>query len=358
MNINNIIFEMLQVAIGNRAKLSYIPTPEEFSQIYCIAKKQYVLGICFAAIDKLNLSKLNFPPNLLYQWLGMSELIKKQNKKVNNICIDLSQHFNLDGLSFCIMKGQQVGRYYGELSSLRQSGDIDVWVLGGKKFVVNYVQCIKPTKSISRQHIQLEIYPNTDVEVHYIPAELHCPWYDFHLKKFLYSNCKFSRIHDKTTLSGVYVPTDKFNIVHLTAHAFRHLFGEGMTLRQLMDLYFVLMKWEGNLEEKQSICKVFKHTGMMTFASALMGAMSIAFRMPKDNMYCDPNTQNGYYLLNNIMNLSHDRLVLFNESSWHRFWRIQKYNIGLLKLSPWEVVWTPIWRIYNWSWMKMNGYTY
>ena len=53
MNIDNIFFELIQVAIGNRICLSHSPTAEEWKALYEIAKKQSLVGVCFAGVQRL-----------------------------------------------------------------------------------------------------------------------------------------------------------------------------------------------------------------------------------------------------------------------------------------------------------------
>lgn len=43
---------------------------------------------------------------------------------------------------------------------------------------------------------------------------------------------------------GITVPTINFNIIYILSHLYRHVFTEGIGLRQLIDYYFVLVKSE------------------------------------------------------------------------------------------------------------------
>ena len=40
------------------------------------------------------------------------------------------------------------------------------------------------------------------------------------------------------------VPTMSFNVIYILSHLYRHVFTEGIGLRQLIDYYFVLVKSE------------------------------------------------------------------------------------------------------------------
>ena len=53
MEIYTQFFELLQVAIGNRDSLSTTLSPDEWEQLYVIAKEQTLTGIAFAALERL-----------------------------------------------------------------------------------------------------------------------------------------------------------------------------------------------------------------------------------------------------------------------------------------------------------------
>ena len=358
-----LFFELIRVAISTQDTLTRAPSAQEWKQLYDMAKRQSLVGICFAGVQRLQTQRQESPKMLYFTWLGMAAMIQQRNEVVNKQCRELSVKLNADGFEHSIMKGQQVGRYYGELAALRQSGDIDVWVKGGMKKVVGYVQSISPTSSMSHKHVHLNVFADTSVEMHYIPAELHCPWWNRRLNVYFDEHSQFKMVADDEPLKGVFVPTDEFNVMHLVTHAFRHLFGEGMTMRQLMDLYFVLMKWEASAEAKVELCKEIEACGMLTFTRAMMYAMEKVLGMPKEKMICEGNREDGELLINLIMDDSNAdaqekrRRAGEKESAFGRFVRVQKLNMRLLKIASLEVFWTPLWRIWNWCWMRKNGYT-
>lgn len=74
------------------------------------------------------------------------------------------------GFRSCIFKGQAVtSLYHSSLSALRQSGDIDIWIEGGRERVIELVQSISPTNDIRETHTQLNVFADTEVEAHYRP---------------------------------------------------------------------------------------------------------------------------------------------------------------------------------------------
>lgn len=71
-DMNKLFFELIQVAIGKRVCLSYPPSATVWQTLYEMAKKQSLVGICFAGAQRL-VSRQQTPPEMLYlQWMGMA----------------------------------------------------------------------------------------------------------------------------------------------------------------------------------------------------------------------------------------------------------------------------------------------
>lgn len=59
IDINKIFYELIQVAIGNRVCLTRTPKIAEWKMLYDIAKKQSLVGICFAGVQKLTINSFD-----------------------------------------------------------------------------------------------------------------------------------------------------------------------------------------------------------------------------------------------------------------------------------------------------------
>ena len=67
------------------------------------------------------------------------------------------------------------------------------------------------------------------------------------------------------------VPTMSFNVIYILSHLYRHVFTEGIGLRQLIDYYFVLVKSEERrVKNLTALQRELKHLGLWKFAGAVM----------------------------------------------------------------------------------------
>lgn len=51
--IQQLFFELIQVSLGTRMCLSHTPNADEWGELYKMAKKQSLVGVCFAGVQKL-----------------------------------------------------------------------------------------------------------------------------------------------------------------------------------------------------------------------------------------------------------------------------------------------------------------
>lgn len=355
--MHTLFTELLKVSLGSIGCLSKTPSNEEWDELYSLAKKQSLVGVCFAGVQKLVLQHQE-PPEILYlTWMGMAAKIQQRNEVVNRQCAELQVKFSADGLDACILKGQGVAVVYPEhLRGLRQSGDIDVWISGSRNETLAYVQKMTPTKQVTILHAELSVFPDTDVEVHFKPTYLRCPWKNRRLQAWFEEFEEFEKFPE---VNGFRCPTDEFNLVFLALHIFRHLLGEGIGMRQLMDYYFVLKHVQDDYTRTRAY-DVLKSLGLGKFAGALMWICGELFGLSKEAMLCAPDTNLGQMILQEIELAGnfgqHDERMKDGESSWHRFCRTNATNLKYIRYFPEEVLCTPFYRVWHRCWQWKHGY--
>ncbi|MCQ2258755.1 MAG: nucleotidyltransferase family protein [Bacteroidaceae bacterium] len=365
-NIEELFFELIRVAIGYQGSLSSIPSEKEWDRLFILAQKQALIGICFAGIQNLlesnTLADIGLKEKQYLTWMGLATRIQQKNEVINQQCVKLQGKLLDDGFESVVLKGQGVAQLYGKrLCKLRQSGDIDLFLRSEMNQVVSYVQRIAPTNEINHKHAQLHIFDDTEVELHYIAAELHCPWQDKYLQDFFKAHTE-KKERELEGAGVILVPETDFNIVHLITHSYRHLFGDGIGLRQVMDLFFAIESTKNDGRNMSNISEVVRKAGMGKFMSALTWVLNFVFGMDVTKMPWEPNEKTGRFLLNEILATGNfgkydTRINRQSESRWQRFWRVTRQNLRLFQLAPWEVICTPIWRIWHFIWMRSHGYT-
>ena len=290
------------------------------------------------------------------------------------VCLKENAIFNLYWIYHEIYVGftSTVSAQVGSLSLLRQSGDIDVWIEGGVKAVVGLAKKLGQKTKVTEQHVDFDIFPDTEVEAHFIPTMLKQPFANRRLQWWIEEQASTQFEHWNE--AGLCVPTAEFNLVYLLIHIYRHLFGEGVGLRQVMDYYFVLKARnndnvlskesvpEGRADDNGNLLHTLKSLGLMQFAGGLMYVMHEVFGLQREQMLCEPNERHGRFLLNEIMlsgNMGHydERTKNADRSTrWKRFWLMNKHNFRLISYYPGDTLWAPFARIKVWAWRKWKGW--
>lgn len=369
--MNQIFFELIQVAIGIRICLSRTPNETEWGELYAMAKKQSLVGVCFAGVQKLQLQRQE-PPEMLYlTWMGMAAKIQQRNEVVTKQCAELQAKLSADGFKSCILKGQGVASLYSEhLRGLRLSGDIDVWVDGGFEKVNSWVQRTSPTDKINMHHIQLDVFTDTEIEVHYVPFIHHSPFKQKILSAF-YEETKDACT--KVEQSGKLVtPSTEFNLVFLLLHIFHHFLTEGVGFRQVMDYYFVLRDAQTKgytstssaqaleFQKVSEVQEVVSRLGLDRFASALMWVLCSVFENSQTpqtfQALWTPNEKDGRIVLERIMmqgnfgKQADDNLtkMRFMNRAWHRLKMSANYyrfDHGYWFWGPYDGIKTKLWQM-------------
>ena len=283
----SLFVELIQIALGNRTVLSRIPSENEWQQIYDTAVKQSLVGVVLHGIEELRAknAELSVPKMLLLQWIGEVQVIEQQNKKLNEAAEHLTRIFKNGGLRSCVLKGQGVARMYdGSLSLRRQPGDIDLWVEGGREKVLKFLKSsYLKTGTVVIHHVDTSIIDGVETEVHFLPSYSYNYFRYIKYKKYFKEEAKLQFDHFDEQVGFAY-PTNRFNAVYLMMHIFRHVFHEGIGLRQLMDYYFVLIHLTD--EERKWAYGKLKWLGIEKVTSAVMYVMKAVFLMDDKYLLC------------------------------------------------------------------------
>ena len=361
-DINNLFFELTRIAIGTQDTLTRPPSAKEWQQLYDMAKKQSLVGICFSGVQHLSNSEASDycgMNELQYlTWMGMAAKIQQRNEVVNLQCVELQARLSADDLRSCILKGQGVASLYGEhLRGLRQSGDIDIWIEGGAERVIEYVMSKNPTKEVDNKHIHFHCFSDTEVEAHWSPVY----WNASPKNKILQAYFDTERERQFTNEeNGINVPTADFQLVHQLLHVYGHYAYEGVGMRQLMDLYYAQLPVFNAKESKdyrRRVLTLFENLGFERFVGATQWVMHIVFGLKEELMLIPANASEGKRLLDDILNggnfghYNADNLIT-DESFLHRLYRRWLRKARLFRYDPLCVLYMPFARIRLEFWMR------
>lgn len=378
-----LFFELLQVAIGRRDKLSRSLSDNEWQLMFDFSAKQSLEGIAFAGVEKL--PKEQWPcQEVLFEWIGLAAEIENWNRLTTDACKDVCEKLEHDGFRICVLKGQANHSYYPkELRNRRTCGDIDVWVVPKEqgphpvKRVLDYLQKEYSLTGLCWLHANIPDVGGVPVEVHMRPSFMNEPVRN---KRFLKL---FGNMNDcvcqKEIEDGVVIPALKpeYDVIYQMNHIYRHLIDEGVGLRQIVDYYFLLMdngqflrpteqagRPERIIDNSTKIVRTVERLGMKRFAGALMYVLREVLAMPEEYMLCAASEKDGSFLLHEIMlagNFGHDdpRMgVLSSQSVFSRqisqAWRRFKRNLRFVSSYPGEVIWEPFARMYHFAWKKLG----
>lgn len=351
--MEELFFELLRVSVGKQESLSRVPNEEEWKQLADIANKQFMMGVCFAGVQKLIQKGIAPPRELLLNWATCSEQIKDGNVDKNIKCVKLQNQLRHHGMRSCILKGQGNGMMYEKLAPqlkyTRHSGDIDVWAEGDFEHVVRFVLQYQPTNKITERHIKFDVFKDTEVEMHFKPDQLIIRNKDRKLQRWLRQEEERQMTHRVAFEdSSLVLPTTDFNMVALLLHTYRHFFRSGVGLRQITDYYALLMTGGMTDAEKEHVKQVVHSFGLDRFASALMWVIGHIFHMDRERMPWAPNEPTGRFLLDEVMmmgnfgktdkrfaNIKVDNYIV-------RFWRYCSSKMRFLRYFPVETFWLPI----------------
>ena len=360
-------FELIQVSLGTRICLSHTPSADEWGELYAMCKKQSLVGVCFAGIQRLQQQR-QVPPEMLYlTWMGMAAKIQQRNEVVNRQCVELQKRLSSVGIQSYIMKGQAVGTLYGSLAGLRQSGDIDVYLEGGLDKVLAFARTFGKIAKVNELEMCVPVFQNTEVEFHYRPFIMRNPFKNAKLHAFFESKkkeCLANKIALPNGVGEIVAPTVTFNLNHQLVHTYHHFITEGVGLRQLMDYYFVVLAVDKEVQKFQIVSEVQRavdELGSNRFASALMWVLVHVFGLKVEQALWAPCEKDGRLLLDEILlsgNFGHtdERAKDIQTSRWKAFWYVNGKTFRFWRFDHWAWFWSPVWRIYHYCWRKVKGF--
>lgn len=373
-----IFFDFLRFCIGSAKEIPGSLKEVDWKELYAIAKKQALLGVLFYGIQRLP-KELAPEQKLLMQWMVMAEMIRKQNIRLFQDSVKVCLNFENEGFANCILKGQGNALLYPD-PYMRTPGDIDIYLAGGRKRVMQYINKVCPNQVMRYHHVDFPVM-KTAIEVHFTPSYMFFPIHNSRMQKWFKEVMGEQCNHRVSLPDGygeIHVPQVSFNVIYILSHLHRHIFTEGIGLRQLLDYYFVLLKWHTDLtnltDSNKSLPQMtlintdldalrhkLKYLGLWKFAQAVMFVMKEVFGLSEDRMIVPMDEREGRFLLDEIMrggNFGQYDTRLGskeNEGKLHRYLRMSLRNLRFVKHYPTEALSEPLFRTWFALWKKIHG---
>lgn len=367
--ITQIFFELIQIAIGNKDGFDNGPKEKEWASLFDLACKQSLVSIALEGVNWLvDSGQTQKPPvDILLEWIGIQQQTIAENKNQNQRTKELCEIFKNTGFHSCILKGQGTALYY-EHPEYRQCGDIDIWVTKDGRCKTDEVrsEVLQFAKSqgyhighVDIKHSDIDFFEDVPVEVHFLPSWMYNPSINKKLQKFFEKQSE-RQFDNYDVKAGFTHTTVDFDLVFSIVHIYRHIFSEGIGLRQLMDYYYILM--HSSVEQRRDAFDVLKSLTMANFVGGIMWILHACFGMKEEYLLCAVNERHGKYLLSEILAAGNfgqydDRMLRINkEKRFERGFIQLKRNLRFVGYYPSEVLWSPFWKLWHWCWRKQKGY--
>ena len=342
---NEALYELLRMAVDDECSPRFFSRKlnfKEWENLHLECLKQGLTGVGYRAVCHLP-RDLQPPLEIAFQWASEAETVKGQNRLLNDEAARLTELFAAQGRKTAVLKGPANARFYPD-PYMRQAGDIDLWVDGGRKSVLVLLKKMGYEKSEidfgSTHHVQLYPIENSvSVEIHYNPSSgMWNPFASARLLSFLEKEIQnVERVEE-----GFFVPSIKFALVMQLAHIMHHLVSGGIGFKQILD-YYMLLKHSSE-KDRSDITAMLSGFGLVNVGGALMWIMESILGLDRSKMLCQPQEKRGKRMLavileggnfgryarNPVEDLSMNFIVRWFKNRWR--------NIRLFWFAPMDVL--------------------
>lgn len=343
---------LLLVYFGQESSLEKNPTPADWRRLFAMARQQALIGVLNAAVHRLPVSQQP-PEDILAEWDKLSSKVRQLYELHERRAMELQDLLASLKLHGCILKGTGLARLYPD-PSRRQGGDIDLWIRGSRKEIIEAFSKDYNVHGILYQECKADVFDDTIVELHFHPTKMYNPFCNARFQRWAERNTPIS---EEATLT---YPGAEFNAVFCMAHMYRHYLAGGLGLRQMMDYYYVLRELPATA--RRPVFQTLKRLGMGRFAAATMMALQINFGLDDEFLLCSPDTKRGRVLIIDMVQMGNFGILdprhqhAENETLLTRFLRRNRRTFSYLRLYPREVLWVPFSRLYQFLWRIFRGY--
>ena len=273
MNIEEILYRLLRIAIGAEQVESFGSEGVAWQSVYALARKQGVLAIAFDGLVRLfeqdkDFAKA-FPQSLKLQWINATFHIENRYDYAKSVCSELVEKWVEQGISTLCLKGLAFSTYY-PVPNHRECGDFDCYLYD------DYAKGNAIAKELGAKvddgwykHSEI-IYRKVMIENHrFIVAVRNGK------KTKLLHNCldNIARNEARKAIfdTKIEMPSPLFNALFLNHHSLTHFLSEGIRLRHILDWALLVEKEQDNLDWERfyALCEEFDMRAFVDCSTAL-----------------------------------------------------------------------------------------
>jgi len=341
------LFPYLRHYLDNKQAAPVFPDEALLDHLIDVSRKQGVPGILFDELENLRRSSDNLSSGYA-KLMSMALQIELFNERCDRECKTLWDTISQNEKKVCLLKGQGMAGLY-PMPYRRQCGDIDIWIPGRIEDTISFAKGLWPIDEIVYHHCHAHVFKKTSVELHFTPSWMFSPITNGRLQKYfdLQAERQCANIDPRL---GISVPTPDFNSVFLTVHAYRHLFDEGIGLKQCLDLFFTLKQLDR--KGRESAEATLRKLNMKRFTSGLMYILHKHLGLDSKYLLFKPDTKAGEAIMRSMgieMRLGKERFPKRIYLKWLR-------RIRFLFLFTDEVIWAGWFKTWQYLWRTIKSY--
>ncbi|MGM9737062.1 MAG: nucleotidyltransferase family protein [Candidatus Cryptobacteroides sp.] len=281
-SVRNAFFELLRRGLWGSSGNSWNFTlsDRDWQLIYDESVRQTVAGITYRGLETLPDGDMP-SDGLIVKWTAHSAMTEKTGQMMDGAVAELFRFLEENGLHPVLLKGQAAARLYIEPYS-RTCGDIDVYF--------SSVEELKAAAElVSSRGIPAEIKPDgsfcykwQDVEV-----EHHRKLFDicnpFRQKWLKEVEREYGSAGTEIGGRIVRVPSPALNLLLMSSHIMKHVFGRGIGLRQLCDL---ARAYDAGGYCPEDVRKMYDRAGLLKWNRLLDSFLSEYIGLSAHSMTC------------------------------------------------------------------------
>ena len=291
-------FGLLRTALGDTpGELAELNT-EEWKGLYNLAARQSLLGIVFYTLNRAYPDAEKIIPKQVYlKWYYQAQGVQALNRKHYELSRRLTEMFAEKGFRTVILKGQGNSRLYPD-KLIRQTGDVDIWVEGGREKVLtllSQMNLLEGAKFLAHDVTLANRMFDAEVEIHF----------DYMKDSYNpFANRRLRRVLDRelgnaqAVGEGFNVPPFTFSLLMQLEHIRKHLLLYGVGFRQVVD-YFVLLRASSG-DERAAVAASLGRAGLGRIAGALMWVLTECLGLEPGYCLCAPDARRGRLLLKEL----------------------------------------------------------